>query len=30
VMVATTVTGSRNFEILSIACMFSHPVRPTP
>ncbi|MDT2009198.1 hypothetical protein FXW78_44135 [Rhodococcus opacus] len=30
VMVATTVTDSRNFEILSIACMFPHPVKPTP
>lgn len=30
VMVATTVAGSKNFEILSIACMYFHPVRSTP
>ncbi|GCE36314.1 hypothetical protein Rhow_001680 [Rhodococcus wratislaviensis] len=30
VMVATTVAGSRNFEILRIACMYFHPVRSTP
>ncbi len=29
VMVATTVAGSRNFEILRIACMYFHPVRST-
>ncbi|ELB90830.1 hypothetical protein Rwratislav_22273 [Rhodococcus wratislaviensis IFP 2016] len=29
-MVAATVAGSKNFEILPIACMYFHPVRSTP